>query len=320
MQIRGRTILVVGGTTGMGKELVGQLLDRHCRVVVFARTAQKVWEAEIAGPPSLPASTGSVLSVDGDVTNPADIDRLLVFLRELPHGLDGVFYCSGVSRPDYVEAPDVARALDTIEVNFLGAVRVLYGVLPLLQQRPKAFPTQAGMPETGTPVAGMPDPGRPDAGMPKTRPPEAAAQAGERRAAFLAAFTSMAADRGFPRGHAYCASKAALDRFLECLRIDLWQSGVQVFTIVPGYVETPMTGQNLFPMPGIWPVGKAVRHFLQRMERGDPVIRFPWYHSLGMRLLAWIPDRLYCWLAAQNRSQVRIRPQPKDRFTWPTDL
>lgn len=139
-----------------------------------------------------------------------------------------------------------------------------------------------------------------------------------RPGSFIAGFTSMAGDRGMPRGHGYCASKAGLDRLLDCLRIDLWDRGVRVYTVVPGYIETPMTAQNRFPMPGIWPLERGARFLIDQFERERLIIRFPWYHSLGMRLLGLLPNRLYWWLANRQRPQVKIHPQSSDRFSWRT--
>lgn len=138
----------------------------------------------------------------------------------------------------------------------------------------------------------------------------------QRPGSFLAGITSMAGDRGMPRGHAYSASKAGFDRLLESLRIDLLDRDLRVFTIVPGYVETLMSSQNRFPMLGMWPAQKAADHILHAMEKNRLVIRFPWYHSLGMRLLCLLPDRLYWWLMNRQRSQVKIMPHPDEHFTW----
>lgn len=140
-----------------------------------------------------------------------------------------------------------------------------------------------------------------------------------RPGSFLAGFTSMAGDRGMPRGHAYSAAKAGLDRFLDSLRIDLYDRDVRVFTVVPGYVDTPMAAQNRFPMPGMWPLEKASEYLVRCFERERLVIRFPWYHSLGMRLLTALPARVYWWLMNRQRTQVKIAPRPEDRFTWPCD-
>ncbi len=136
---------------------------------------------------------------------------------------------------------------------------------------------------------------------------------------FIVGFTSMAGDRGMPRAHAYSAAKAGLDRFLESLRIDLYDRQTRVITVVPGYVDTPMSQQNRFPMPGTWPVERAVGHILREIGRDRQVIRFPWHHALGMRLLSLLPDRLFWWLMNKQRPQVKIVPRADDRFTWPTD-
>ncbi len=141
----------------------------------------------------------------------------------------------------------------------------------------------------------------------------------KRPGSFLAGVTSMAGDRGMPKGHAYSASKAGFDRLLESLRIDLYDRGVTVFTIVPGYVETPMSGQNRFPMPGMWKPERAAEHILSAMARGRLCIRFPWYHSIGMRLLCALPDRLYWWLMHRQRSQIKIDPHPDEHLRWPPE-
>lgn len=268
MKLTQRTLLVVGATSGMGRELVRQLLQRENRVIAFSRRA-----GALAEDPDF-RGIGRLHLHSGDVRCPEDIARLGEFLRRESPDLDGVFYCAGVSRPDFVEAPDLARTLDTIRVNFEGAVRLIDLTLPLLQRRPCAV---------------------------------------------VAGFSSMAAVRGMPRGGAYCASKAALDRYLDCLRIDLYGSGIRVITIAPGYVETPMSAQNRFPMPGIWPVERGVRHVLACIEAGHDIIRFPWYHAWGMTLLSWLPDRVYWWLAHRYRTQVRIQPQAHDEFQWPVE-
>ncbi|OIP30620.1 hypothetical protein AUK22_01870 [bacterium CG2_30_54_10] len=273
MKFSGRTILVVGAGSGLGKELVRHLLHLGNRIIAFSRKAPEVWGSQGSGNPH--PGRGSVVAVGGDVRQAKDVERLFRTIKDSGERLDGVFYCSGVSRPDYVEEPDVERALDTVSVNFEGAFRIFYAALPLIRNRPEAF---------------------------------------------LAGFTSMAGDRGVSRAHAYSSSKAALDRLLECLRIDLWDVNINVFTIVPGYVETPMTAQNRFPMPGIWPLSKSVSHIIRRMEAGDLVIRFPWYHSLGMKLLNLLPNRLYWGLMSRSRCKVKISTRPDDGFKWRTDI
>ncbi|MGE3679725.1 MAG: SDR family NAD(P)-dependent oxidoreductase, partial [Burkholderiales bacterium] len=65
----------------------------------------------------------------------------------------------------------------------------------------------------------------------------------------LCGISSVAAFRGLPGSGAYSASKAAATSWLESLRTELHGTGVAVVTICPGYIDTPMTRANRYPMP-----------------------------------------------------------------------
>jgi NAD(P)-dependent dehydrogenase (short-subunit alcohol dehydrogenase family) len=69
----------------------------------------------------------------------------------------------------------------------------------------------------------------------------------------LAGIASVAGIRGLPGAGAYCASKSATITYLESLRVELRGSGVEVVTIAPGYIATPMTAVNDYPMPFLMP-------------------------------------------------------------------
>jgi NAD(P)-dependent dehydrogenase (short-subunit alcohol dehydrogenase family) len=74
----------------------------------------------------------------------------------------------------------------------------------------------------------------------------------------LVGIASVAGIRGMPSLGGYCASKAATIAYLESLRLELRASGVRVVTIAPGYIRTPMTARNPFPMP-LWKRGMPLR-------------------------------------------------------------
>ena len=65
----------------------------------------------------------------------------------------------------------------------------------------------------------------------------------------LVGISSIAGFRGLPGSEAYSASKAAATSYLESLRVELRSSGIKVVTICPGYIRTPMTDVNTYPMP-----------------------------------------------------------------------
>ena len=67
----------------------------------------------------------------------------------------------------------------------------------------------------------------------------------------LVGIASVAGFRGLPGAGAYSASKAALISYMESLRVELHGSGMRVVTICPGYIKTPMTAINPYPMPFI---------------------------------------------------------------------
>ncbi len=96
------------------------------------------------------------------------------------------------------------------------------------------------------------------------------------------------------RSEAYGASKAGLRYLLESLRIDLAHENIDVTIVSPGFVDTPLTEKNDFPMPMRWPVAKAGRYIAERLqrERRPMEIAFPGPFILVLRLLAMLPTRL----------------------------
>jgi len=95
-----------------------------------------------------------------------------------------------------------------------------------------------------------------------------------------------------PRAEAYGASKAGLRYLLQSVRIDLAQEGIDVTLVSPGFVDTPLTEKNDFPMPMRWPAHKAARHICQRLQKRPLEIAFPTLFIATLRLLASLPKRL----------------------------
>lgn len=93
-----------------------------------------------------------------------------------------------------------------------------------------------------------------------------------------------------PRAGAYGASKAALRYLLESLRIDLAGEGIDATLVSPGFVDTPLTRRNDFPMPMIWPVERAAEHIVRRLESRPLELAFPCGFVLLLRLLGALPS------------------------------
>lgn len=106
----------------------------------------------------------------------------------------------------------------------------------------------------------------------------------------IAAVSSLAGFLGLPGESGYCASKAAVNTYLDGLRIHLRGRGVRVTTLCPGFVRTPMTAVNDFHMPWLLEADDAARRMVRALRRGRKVYRFPWQMSMVIRLARWFPD------------------------------
>ena len=111
----------------------------------------------------------------------------------------------------------------------------------------------------------------------------------ERRAGRVAVVASVAGYRGLPTSGAYSASKAALIALTESLKPELEGEGVEMTLINPGFVDTPLTRRNTFPMPFMIDTDEAVRSILDGLENDRFEIVFPWQMSLLMKLLGVLP-------------------------------
>jgi len=118
----------------------------------------------------------------------------------------------------------------------------------------------------------------------------AAADGGERPQ--LAAVSSASAYLPLPRAEAYGASKAAVSYFLESLRLDLDNQGIDVSVIHPGFVKTPLTERNDFPMPMQVTVEQAVEAIVAGLARHRLDIHFPRRFTLLVKLLGILPAPL----------------------------
>jgi NAD(P)-dependent dehydrogenase (short-subunit alcohol dehydrogenase family) len=93
------------------------------------------------------------------------------------------------------------------------------------------------------------------------------AQRGARRPAHpprLVAIASVAGIRGLPGASAYSASKAAVISYCESLRVELHGTDIRVVTVVPGYIDTPMTRTNTYRMPFLMPADRFAEQAVQR--------------------------------------------------------
>lgn len=108
----------------------------------------------------------------------------------------------------------------------------------------------------------------------------------------LVGIGSVAGIRGLPGAEAYCASKAAVMSYCESLRIELKPHGIRVVTIAPGYIDTPMTKVNRYPMPFLMAAPRFARLAADVIHRGRSYAVIPWQ----MRGVSWLLRLLPNWL------------------------
>ena len=118
---------------------------------------------------------------------------------------------------------------------------------------------------------------------------------------------SVAGIRGLPGHGAYCASKAAVIAYCESLRGELRSSGVKVVTIVPGYIDTPLTRANPYSMPFLMPPGAFAEQAFDAITRGASYRVIPWQMGVVAALMRALPnpvfDRLLSGRARKPRQQ-----------------
>lgn len=103
------------------------------------------------------------------------------------------------------------------------------------------------------------------------------------------------------RSGAYGASKAALEYFFRCLRIDLMQAGIFIGIVRPGFVKTALTDRNDFSMPWLWTADKAARKILIAIDRRQTEITFPFVLHAVLTLLGKLPHGWWAELAQRMR-------------------
>lgn len=109
----------------------------------------------------------------------------------------------------------------------------------------------------------------------------------------LVGIASVAGIRGLPGAGAYSASKAGAIAYLESLRVELRDTGIRVVTIAPGYIRTPMTAGNRYPMPFLMEADAFARRAVDAIETGRRWAVIPWQMAWVARLLRVLPRPVY---------------------------
>jgi short-subunit dehydrogenase len=109
----------------------------------------------------------------------------------------------------------------------------------------------------------------------------------------LVGIASVAGIRGLPGHGAYCSSKAAVISYCESLRGELRPDGVRVVTLLPGYIDTPLTRANRYSMPFLLSAEDFAERAFAAIASGTSYRVIPWQMGVVAKLLRLLPNGLF---------------------------
>jgi len=107
-----------------------------------------------------------------------------------------------------------------------------------------------------------------------------------------AIISSLSAYRGLPKFPAYAASKAAVKSYYEAVRGIYAKQGIHISVVCPSYISTRMTDKLKVGKSMLMDVDTAAIRIQQGIDKHLPLITFPWYHSIGLQLLRFLPESI----------------------------
>ena len=128
----------------------------------------------------------------------------------------------------------------------------------------------------------------------------------EKKNGHISIVSSVAGYRGLPAASGYCASKSALISLAESLYFDFKRYNVRVSVINPGFIKTPMTDKNKFPMPMIKSAEFAAeKMFIGLTKKNAFEIHFPKTFTMMMKLLKIMPNWLYFLFVKKGMKTIK---------------
>jgi len=127
----------------------------------------------------------------------------------------------------------------------------------------------------------------------------------DKKSGQISIISSVAGYRGLPAAGAYCASKSALTSFAESLHFEMKRKNVRVSLVSPGFIKTPMTDQNDFPMPMIKSPEFAAQQIFNGLvkEKGFE-IHFPKAFTYFLKFLRILPNNIYFKIVEKGMKKI----------------
>jgi NAD(P)-dependent dehydrogenase (short-subunit alcohol dehydrogenase family) len=249
----GKVVWLLGASSGIGRATASALYEQGATVFVSARNASALNDWVSAHPSSDAQGRARAIALPLDTSDTQAVQAAASVVAAR-QSPDLVMYCAGYYRAQRATEFNLQEMAQHLQVNYMGALNTLAAVLPLMLARAKA---------------GDPAPGH------------------------ISLISSVAGFRGLPQSLAYGPTKAALINLAETLYLDLQPQRIGVSLVNPGFVETPLTAQNEFSMPGLITPEQAASEILRGWARGAFEIHFPKRFTAWMKFLRHLPYSLY---------------------------
>lgn len=228
----------------------------------YEQQGHQVWVSarHVAKLNEIAANHNGFIALPLDITDDASLQQAIVQIQSSHQTLHKVIINAGTC--EYIDSYEIERdkIRRVMETNFFGAINSVHAVLPLLRA------AQAEQPEV-TPQ--------------------------------LVFVSSSVTYQALPRAGAYGASKAALRYFAEALRADLTHENIDVRVVSPGFVKTPLTDSNDFPMPFLLDTEEAASRIVKGLSSRAFDIHFPRRFTYILKLIALLPDWIRLRLIAK---------------------
>ncbi len=273
--------IIVGASSGMGAELARQLAAQGCRVALVARrvseldrVADEINSAPIAIPPQYPGIPQTATSSENAISSGGAIAVAEPIVSSSPGR--ALTYVHDVTCSDEVPAlfQHICRDLGGLDLIIYAS-----GVMPRVEDDEYNMDKDRTIVEVNVlgAVAWL---------------NEAAQRFARAGGGTIVGISSVAGDRGRRGNPVYCASKAALNTYLEALRNRVGRYGVGVVTVKPGPVDTPMT-KGLDKLPMLISAQEAARQILEAARKRKHTAYIPWKWRPIMSILRGIPSFIF---------------------------
>ncbi|MGV8834801.1 SDR family NAD(P)-dependent oxidoreductase [Cellvibrio sp.] len=252
------TVLITGASSGIGYELALRYLQQGATVLALARSEERLAQLAKQFPQQC-------VPVKVDLADAGDSQRAGEWINQRVQHLDLAVLNAGTC--EYVDVNNLSREpFDKVmAINWQGTVNSLLFCLPLLRKKKL---------------------------LKKTLPENIS----QMQRAQLVGISSMASILPMPRSQAYGASKVAVEYLFNSLRVDLANEPIDITLVRPGFVKTPLTDRNDFPMPFAQTAAEAAANIMKGINNRHWLVQFPWPLVWLMNAIACLPLRAQVWL------------------------